>query len=446
MPSTRRANAPLSSSATFTVVMAGGLGTRLGPLTRRHSKPALPFGGHYRNIDFTLSNCINSGLRRIALLTQYNAHSLIQHVQHGWSFLPAEAGEFVQVWPAQQRPGGGWYCGTADAVFQNLQLIAEQAPRRVLVLAGDHVYRMNYAAMLEAHAASGAAATIGCIQVPIEEASSFGVMSIDEEGWITRFDEKPAHPAPLPHDRGAALVSMGIYVFDYACLAERLAEDAADAASGHDFGNDVLPKLIRDARVLAYAMPAFRPGVDPYWRDVGTIEGYWRTNLDLLEHAPAIDLHDESWPIWTHRTQCPPARFVGRGVAPRSIVAGGCVVAGRVENSVLGTRCRIGEEASIEDAVLLANVVVGRGSRLRRVVVEEGCIVPDGTVIGEDRRRDAECFDVTPGGVTVVTEAGLARAAAADSPQSGARRGCNTDGSGSWRESRSSSERMRATG
>lgn len=391
--------------------MAGGNGSRLGELTHWHAKPALPFGGQYRNIDFTLSNCINSGVKRIAVLTQYKAHSLIQHLQQGWSFLPAETGEFLQIWPAQQRRGDGWYAGTADAVYQNLDLINEHRPGYVLVLAGDHVYKMDYGLMLEAHAASGADVTVGCVAVPLRQASAFGVMTVDPEGWVERFDEKPASPTPLPHQPELALASMGIYIFDHELLARRLRIDAADAASRHDFGRDIVPGLINKAHVLAYPFRDPRSGKPAYWRDVGTLDSYWQANLDLLGETPELDLYDRSWPVWTHQPQCPPPRFVGDGVALRSIVSGGCSIGGRIVQSVLSANCDVGAGSSIDKSIVLPNVRIGRGCRIHRAIIDSGCEVPDGTVIGDNMLRDSRYYEVSANQVTLVTAEGLARAA-----------------------------------
>ncbi|MDN5870905.1 MAG: glucose-1-phosphate adenylyltransferase, partial [Nitrococcus sp.] len=396
--------------------MAGGNGSRLGELTRWHAKPALPFGGQYRNIDFTLSNCINSGLRRIAVLTQYKAHSLIQHLHQGWSFLPAETGEFLQVWPAQQRCGDGWYAGTADAVYQNLDLIEEQRPGYVLVLAGDHVYKMDYGPMIEAHAASGADVTVGCVTVPLRQASAFGVVSVNPEGWVVRFDEKPESPAPLPRQPDMVLASMGIYAFDRKLLVQRLKSDAADAASQHDFGRNIVPGLIapgliHKAHVLAYPLRDPRSGKPAYWRDVGTLDSYWQANLEMLGEMPELDLHDRSWPIWTHQAQCPPPRFVGDGVALRSIVSGGCSIGGRIVQSLLSANCHVGADSIMAESIMLPNARIGRGCRIHRAVIDSGCEIPDGTVIGGNALRDSAHYEVSANQVTLVTAEGLARAA-----------------------------------
>jgi glucose-1-phosphate adenylyltransferase len=396
---------------TLAVVMAGGNGTRLGDLTRHQAKPALHFGGQYRNVDFPLSNCINSGIRRISLLTQYKAHSLIQHVTQGWSFLRPQMGEFIELWPAQQRRGKTWYAGTADAVFQNIDLIEEYGADYVLVLAGDHIYKMDYAAMIRAHVEAGATATVGCIEVPIEEASEFGVMSVDAQGWIQRFDEKPARPAPTPRDAASALASMGIYVFGRELLAECLMADAKDPASAHDFGRDVLPALIERSGVLAYAFRDPKTGGQGYWRDVGTLDSYWQTHMDLLVEHPEFDLHDPHWPIWTHQAQCPPPKFIGDGVARASIVSGGCRVGGEVERSVLSTNCSVGAGSLVSDSVLLPDVTIGRDCRVFRAIIDAGCVIRDGTVIGENLLDEAEHFQRSAGGVTLVTARMLEAAA-----------------------------------
>jgi glucose-1-phosphate adenylyltransferase len=360
--------------------MAGGNGTRLGALTRWDCKPALPFGGQYRNIDFPLSNCINSGIRRVGVLTQYKAHSLIQHVVHGWSFLRPELGEYVELWPAQQRHGQRWYAGTADAVYQNIDMIMERAPEYVLVLAGDHVYKMDYRPMLEAHAASGAEATVGCIEVPVAEASGFGVMGVDKHGWVEAFQEKPASPKGLPDRPDVALGSMGIYVFNRNFLFDALTRDAGDIASSHDFGKNILPPMVRDGLVFAHASRDARGG-EAYWRDVGTLDSYWQANMDLLEDEPALDLADPAWPLWTHQPARSPARFLTGGAATSSIVAPGCVVAGRVHRSVLFADCNIEKSASLEGCLILPGARVGRGARLCNVIVDSGCDIPDGYVI-----------------------------------------------------------------
>jgi glucose-1-phosphate adenylyltransferase len=394
------------------IVLAGGHGARLGELTRWHSKPALPFGGQYCNIDFPLSNCVNSGIRRIALLTQYKAHSLIQHVQQGWGFLPSELGEFVEIWPAQQRLGEEWYAGTADAIWQNLDLIEALAPEHVIVLAGDHIYRMDYRQMLEAHERSGATVTVGAVEVPVESASSFGVMRIDAAGRVLEFQEKPAVPAPSPHAPGTVLASMGIYAFSRRQLVALLRADAARARSSHDFGRDVVPAAVAAGGAVAHVFRDPTTERAAYWRDVGTLDSYWGANMELLGEPPAFDLHDRRWPLWTRQPQSPPPQFVGAGLAQRSIVSAGCRVAGRVEHSALSPDCTVHPGASVAGCVLLPNVVVGRDCRIQRAVVDRGVRIPDGTVIGETA-ADNETYHVSPNGVRLVTAATLEPASAA---------------------------------
>lgn len=361
---------------TLAVVMAGGNGTRLGALTREDSKPALHFGGQYRNIDFPLSNCVNSGVRRIAVATQYKAHSLIQHLMRGWNFLSPEIGEHVELWPAQQRRGERWYAGTADAIRQNLDLIEAHAPDYLLILAGDHVYKMDYRPMLYEHAASGADVTVGCVEVPLAHAREFGVMETDDRGHVLSFQEKPRVPRASPPGSNVALASMGIYVFGWRFLARCLGAEGTGAL--HDFGHDVLPALIRKARVLAYAFQDPVRGGPAYWRDVGTLDSYWRAHMDLLDDPPALDLADPEWPIRTY-CACPaPVTFRASGSASRSIVSSGCTIGGFVELSVMSPDCSVGAGARVERSVLLPNVEIGRGCRVSRAVVAGGCRVPDG--------------------------------------------------------------------
>ena len=395
--------------STLAVIMAGGNGTRLGELTRWDCKPALPFGGQYRNIDFPLSNCLNSGLRQIGVLTQYKAHSLIQHIAQGWSFLRPELDEFIELWPAQQRKGQRWYDGTADAVYQNLDLIMERAPAYVLVLAGDHVYKMDYRPMIEAHAASGADVTVGCVEVPVGEAGAFGVMGVDTSGWVEEFKEKPENPKAVPGRPNIALGSMGIYVFNRDFLFEALKHDAGDPSSSHDFGRSLLPSMVRRNRVLAYAFRDEDTGGQAYWRDVGTIDSYWQANMDLLEDYSELDLHDRSWPILTHQPPRAPVRFTGAGSVCRSIVAGGGLIAGRVERSVLFPECVVGQGSTVEGSLVLPKATIGRNCRLRNVIVDAGCEIPDGTVIGYDPIEDAATYDVSDGGIALVTARRLSR-------------------------------------
>lgn len=386
---------------TLAVVMAGGSGNRLRQLTRWHAKPALPFGGHYRNVDFALSNCVNSGIRRIGLLTQYKAHSLIQHIYQGWNFLRPEIGEFIELWPAQQRTGKNWYVGTADAVFQNIDIIEGHQPKYVLILAGDHVYTMDYLAMLEEHARSAADVTIGCVEVPADEASGYGVLGVDVTGRVVDFAEKPARPRTLPDRPGVALASMGIYVFSFDALVKSLTADAGNDASGHDFGHDVLPALLRECRVQAHRFRDPETGESRYWRDVGTIDSYWQANMDLLNERPPIDLHDQAWPIWTSRMQYAPAKLSRTGSAQESIVAAGCRVDGTVRRSVLFTDARVGVRALVESSLVLPGASIGRGCRIRNAIIDSQCIVPDGMVIGDGAAYSR--FYVSPKGVVLCT-------------------------------------------
>jgi glucose-1-phosphate adenylyltransferase len=377
------------SRDTFALVLAGGNGTRLGELTRWQCKPAIPFGGHFRNIDFTLSNCVNSGVRRIAVLTQYKSHGLIAHLNGGWNFLPRATGEFLEVWPAQQRVHSGWYSGTADAVFQNLDLVLAQRSRYTLVLAGDHIYKMDYARMLEQHVASGAGVTIGCVPVPVETASSFGVLGISAERTVRSFIEKPS-PATLEAAFGPAAsstvhASMGIYVFTTDYLVELLMRDASQSGSSHDFGKDILPVAVREGRVTAHQF-LDEKGAPGYWRDVGTLDSYWGAHMELLAAEPEMDLYDPRWPIHTQAAVYPPARVSdddGRHRVTNSLLSSGVVV-GRatVMRSVLSTNSRVGNDSLLDEVVLLPGARVGAGCKLRRVIVDSNYEVPDGTVIG----------------------------------------------------------------
>jgi glucose-1-phosphate adenylyltransferase len=408
MQRTRQGTAALAAG-TLALVMAGGNGSRLGALTRWESKPALPFGGHYRNVDFTLSNAVNSGIRRIALLTQYKAHSLIQHVQQGWSFLRPELGELIEVWPAQQRRNANWYAGTADSVYQNIDLIERLAPERVLVLAGDHIYQMDYGPMLETHDDAGLGATIGCIEVPVAAARELGVLVTDATGRIRHFAEKPTQPLALAGRPDTALASMGIYVFDRDLLIDLLHVDAEDPTSSHDFARDVLPMLLRSYGAAAFPFRDARSGRSGYWRDVGSADGFWQANLELLADSPPIDLHDREWPICSRAPQRPPARFVGEGRASQSIVAGGCWIAGRVEQSVLSTDNIVEDGSVVRRSVVLPDARIGRDCRVANAIIGTGCVIPDGTIIGENRQADATLGEITPLGVAVVTRESLER-------------------------------------
>ena len=402
------------------LVLAGGRGSRLKQLTDLRAKPAVFFGGKFRIIDFVLSNCLNSNIRRIAVLTQYKAHSLLRHLQMGWSFLRPEMKEFLDLLPAQQRlDEATWYRGTADAVFQNFDILRGPRPEYFVVLAGDHIYKMDYSNMLADHVAKGAECTVACVEVPIEEASEFGIMAVDEMMKIVDFLEKPAQPPAMPGKPDRALASMGIYVFSARFLYAELQRDHEDPNSSHDFGKDVIPSIV--ARGLAAAHPfaascvKTTPEAEAYWRDVGTIDAYWAANLDLVSPVPSLDIYDPNWPIWTYQQQLPPAKFVfddddRRGMAVDSMVSGGCIISGaRVSRSLLFSSCRINSHARTSEAVLLPEVEVGRYARLTKVIVDRGCKVPEGLVIGEDPEADARRFHRSERGVTLVNAEMLAQ-------------------------------------
>ena len=398
---------------TLALVLAGGEGSRLKDLTAWRAKPAVPIGGKYRIIDFPLSNCVNSGIRRIGVLTQYKSHSLIRHLQRAWGFMRAEVGEFVEILPAQQRTHKKeWYQGTADALFQNLDIMQRHHPEYVLVLGGDHVYTMDYTQMLLYHVQTGADVTVGSIEVPVAEATAFGVMSVDESLRITEFNEKPQHPDSMPGKPGTALVSMGIYVFSKDFLYKTLIEDAGTTLSSHDFGKDIIPASISRARVMAFPFRD-REGKPGYWRDVGALNCYWQTNMDLCSIEPALNLYDFEWPIWTYQPQYPPAKFIfddqgRRGEAIDSLVAGGCVLSGaRVKRSVLFFATTVGSYSLVKDSVILPKVTIGQNCRIRCAIIDKGTVIPDGTVIGEDPAEDAKRFHVTPEGIVLVTPAML---------------------------------------
>jgi glucose-1-phosphate adenylyltransferase len=391
------------------IVMAGGRGQRLQGLTDHRAKPATPFGGKYRIIDFSLSNCVNSGIRQISVLTQYKAQSLIQHVQRGWGYLRGEFGEFVEVVPAQQQIGETWYRGTADAVYQNLELILSHRPKHVLVLAGDHIYKMDYGPMIAYHVEKGADITVGVVEVPATESRHYGVLTATEWNRVTKFAEKPAQPDTLPGRPDTILASMGIYVFNTRLLEKVLAEDAADAASSHDFGKNVIPKAIENLQVFAYPFQDVRTRAQSYWRDVGTLDAYYEANAELVYVNPELNIYDEEWPIWTYQVQQPPAKFVlneegRRGYAINSMVSGGCIISGAsVGSSLLFYDVRIEERSRIDASVILPHVQIGRGCAIQRAILDEGCVIPDGTQIGLDRAADAARFHVTEKGIVLVT-------------------------------------------
>lgn len=395
---------------TLALVLAGGRGGRLANLTDWRTKPAVPFGGKFRLIDFPLSNCINSGIRRIAVLTQYKAHSLIQHVHRGWGFLRGEFGEFVEIVPAQQRMDKPlWYAGTADAVYQNIDIIKAHQPSYVLILAGDHVYKMDYGEIIATHVANNADITVGCVQVPRMKARAFGVMTADATGRVLRFTEKPEQPEPVSGDPERALVSMGIYVFNREYLFQKLREDAENLDSSRDFGRDLIPEAIADGNVMAFPFNDPHSGRQAYWRDVGTVDAFYAANQELIGDNPELNLYDEEWPIWTYQAQLPPAKFIYdndqmRGMAVNSMVSGGDIIAGAlVRNSLLFSQVVVNPRALVEDSVILPDVVVGEGCRIRKAVVDEGCRIPPGTIIGEDAEADRQRFYVSPKGVVLVT-------------------------------------------
>ena len=398
---------------TLALVLAGGEGSRLKHLTAWRAKPAVPIGGKYRIIDFPLSNCVNSGIRRIGVLTQYKSHSLIRHLQRAWGFMRAEIGEFVEILPAQQRTHKKeWYQGTADALFQNIDIVQRHHPEYVLVLGGDHVYTMDYSEMLLYHVQTGADFTVGSIEVPVAEASSFGVMSVDENMHITHFTEKPENPDCIPGKPGIALVSTGIYIFSKDFLYKTLVEDAGNPRSSHDFGKDIIPASIASARAVAFPFRN-KDGQPAYWRDVGTLHSYWKTNMELCSIEPELNLYNRDWPIWTYQPQFPPAKFIfddegRRGAAIDSLIAGGCILSGaRVKRSVLFFATTVENCSLIKDSVVLPKVNIGRNRRITRAIIDKGTVIPDGTVIGEDRVEDAKRFHVTDEGIVLVTPAML---------------------------------------
>ncbi|PJC87865.1 glucose-1-phosphate adenylyltransferase [Vibrio sp. HA2012] len=395
---------------TSALILAGGKGTRLKQLTSQNAKPAVSFGGKFRIIDFTLSNCINSGIRRVGVLTQYMAQDLIEHLQEGWQILSPAIGEGVQIIPAQQRTGEAWYRGTADAVYQNLDLIKRQKTSRVLILGGDHIYKMDYSRMLNFHVENDAAVTVACIHKPIEEASSFGVMGLNANGEIQTFVEKPENPMADPNDPSKALVSMGIYIFNTDILSEELISALEDPNYNHDFGHNIIPGLLGRHKVCGYVFTERgHPGRTAYWRDVGNLDEYYAATMDLLSPDPELDLYSYNWPIITNAHQGPGAKFVfnddgRRGYAVDSVVSGGVIVSGSaIERSMISIGVRTHSYSNIRDSILLPHSEVGRNCRLTKVIVGEGCKIPDGTVIGENPEQDAQKYTVSPGGVILVT-------------------------------------------
>ena len=406
-------------SRAVAVILAGGRGNRLYELTERRANAALYFGGMYRIIDFAMSNCVNSGIRRVSVLTQYKSHSLLRHLQRGWGFLRGEAKEFIDLLPAQQRiDEGAWYLGTADAVHQNMDILSthDPKPEYVVVLAGDHVYKMNYAEMLADHVESGAECTIASIEMPRSEASRFGVMAVGADRRITDFVEKPVDPPTIEGKPDRSLCSMGVYIFNAKYLYDELQRDANDQASSHDFARDIIPRAVKTGCAMAHSFARScvhvadeKPAKEHYWRDVGNVDAYWETNIDLAATAPALNLHDKNWPIWTYQPQLPPAKFVHNeadrhGLAIESLVSAGSVISGEVNHSLLFTSCRVHSYAKLNWSVVLPEVEIGRGVRLNRCVVDQGVQIPAGLVIGEDPVADAKRFRRTANGITLVTQ------------------------------------------
>jgi glucose-1-phosphate adenylyltransferase len=395
--------------STMAIIMAGGRGNRLGALTATRAKPATPFGGKFRIIDFPLSNCVNSGIRQVFVLTQYKAHSLIQHVNRGWGYLRGELGEFIQIVPAQQQVDESWYKGTADSVYQNLNLIRQYSPEYVIILAGDHIYKMDYGPMIAFHAENNADITVGVVQVPLAEARSFGVLTVNTTDRVTRFDEKPEDPQPMPGQPDLALASMGIYVFKRDFLLETLKADAANPDSVHDFGKNILPGSIDQCRVFAYPFNDVATKAQSYWRDVGTVDAFFQANIELIQVHPELNLYDKEWPIWTYQEQEPPAKFVldsmdRRGMALNSMISGGCIVSGALINqSLLFSDVRVEEYSHLIRAVVLPHVRIGRKCQITSAIIDENCEIPDETIIGQDRAEDARRFHLTEGGVVLVS-------------------------------------------
>jgi len=400
---------------TVALVLAGGRGSRLHDLTDRRAKPAVYFGGKFRIIDFALSNCINSGIRRVGVLTQYKSHSLLRHLQRGWNFLRGEVGEFIDLLPAQQRVNEAyWYRGTADAIYQNIDILRSYGPQYILVLAGDHIYKQDYSLMLLDHVESGSKCTVGCVEVPRMEATALGVMAIDENRRISHFLEKPADPPGMPGKPDRALGSMGIYIFDAEYLYQLLEEEMAKESTDHDFGKDVIPRVVAEGGAFAHPLNLssvpYANRDKPYWRDVGTVDAFWAANLDLASNLPELNLYDKDWPVWTYQEQLPPAKFVPddtcrHGETSNVLVSGGCIVSGSdIHNAVLFSNVRVHSCCSIRDAVILPSCEIGAGSRLSKVVIDRGCVIPDGMVIGEDPELDAKRFHRTSQGVVLVTK------------------------------------------
>ena len=396
---------------TLALILAGGRGSRLYELTDWRAKPAVPFGGKFRIIDFPLSNCINSGIRRVGVLTQYKAHSLIRHLVRGWSRFDSELDEFVEILPASQRAGGEWYQGTADAVYQNIDIMRTHKPKYVLILSGDHIYKMDYGNMMVRHVENEADMTVSCLEVPIEEAAgAYGVLTADESGRIVEFNEKPAVPTPIPGQPGHCLASMGNYLFNTEFLYEQIIKDADDPKSAHDFGNNIIPSIIEKYQVYAHPFRDKDTGERAYWRDVGTLDAFWEANMELVNVSPELNLYDQDWPILTHQAQLPPAKFVfdlddRRGMAVDSMVSGGCIISGaQLKRSLLFSNVKIHSYAEVVDSVILPDVEIGQHARINKAIIDRGCTLEESMVIGEDHEADKKRgFRVTEQGVVLVT-------------------------------------------
>jgi glucose-1-phosphate adenylyltransferase len=423
MPKYENRNISKLTRETYAMVLAGGRGSRLYELTDRRAKPAVYFGGKFRIIDFPLSNCINSGIKKIGIATQYKSHSLIRHINRGWGHFKKELGESIEVLPASQQNGEGWYVGTADAIFQNIDIIKSEMPKYIMILSGDHVYRMDYGPLLASHVANGADMTVCCLETSVAEAAgTFGVMTVDENNRVRRFDEKPANPAEVPGKPNVTLASMGNYVFNTEFLFEQLQKDAEQEDSSHDFGNDIIPKIIESHKV--YAFPFTDPDSDrqPYWRDVGSLDSFWEANMELVSPEPELDMYDKNWPVWTYQEQTAPAKFIfdednRRGMAVDSTVSGGVIVSGSVvKRSLLYSHVRVNSFCHVEESVVLPKVDIGRGCKVIKAIIDSGCDIPEGMEIGVDHERDRQNgFRVTDNGVVLVTRTMLMDLAAKNS-------------------------------
>ncbi len=414
---TSNRNVSLLTRNTIALILAGGRGSRLKNLTEWRAKPAVPFGGKFRIIDFPLSNCVNSGIRQIAVLSQYKAHSMIRHIQRGWSFFRGEFGEFVELLPAQQRLEASWYQGTADAIYQNLDIIRTFNPEYILILAGDHVYKMDYGTMLAHHSDNKADLTVGCLEVPKEEAKAFGVMSVDSNTKILDFAEKPENPQTIPGSDDTSLASMGIYVFNTRFLIELLIRDADTKSSSHDFGKDIIPYAVKhNYRVYAFPFLNNATKKQVYWRDVGTIDSYYDANIELIDITPELNLYDSTWPIWTYQEQLPPAKFVfneekRRGLAVDSMVSGGCIISGaHIEHSLLFSNVVVKQYSVVEDSIILPNVRIGENCKIKNAIIDKSCEIPNGTTIGYDLEKDKNTYHISPKGRILITPEMLGQA------------------------------------